>query len=103
MCLEKTLNELLFERALREWRRSTARTLERAGRGGVPDAVATYHRRYNLFEWLFMGSAMVFVARLALLGRDQSWIDAVLFAVCALTVWPLQQINKTHRRRKWFD
>lgn len=101
-------NDVAYEIALRRWREAVARRLKRQKRGGVPRQVADKHRRYNIFQTIVILGALAYMIRIALMmmGTIETGIHSIDLAILAVTVlaaWPADRVNRTHRRRKWFD
>lgn len=100
--------DVAYEIALRRWRKAVALRLKRQKRGGVPQAIADKHRRYNIFQITVILGGLVYAIRIALMmtGTIESGIhpiDLAILAVMGLAAWPADRVNNTHRRRKWFD
>lgn len=101
-------NDVLYEVTLRRWRRDVAARLEARGRGGVPEPVATKHRRYNLFLFACLLATLAAFLTLALVMAgtlDNSFYLLHLgFLLLAMAASPAaRRVDDTHRRRKWFD
>lgn len=101
-------NDVLYELSLRRWRRAVAARLAARGRGGVPERVATKHRRYNLFLFACLLATFAALATLALVMAgvldDSFYLLHLGFLMLAIAASPAaRRVDDTHRRRKWFD
>jgi hypothetical protein len=101
-------NDVAYELALRRWRGAAALRLRRQKRGGVPQQIADKHRRYNIFQIIVILGALAYGIRIVLMmsgviETGMHPIDLAILAVTVLAAWPADRVNRTHRRRKWFD
>lgn len=108
MLIVGVANDVAYEIALRRWREAVARRLGRQRRGGVPEQIADKHRRYNIFQTIVILGALTYLARVGLMmagviESEVQLLDLAILAVTVLAAWPADRVNRTHRRRKWFD